>query len=1014
MRIKLTWFYLMILGWLVILGLLARFSQFNLTNLGFLLTFLSLILIPGFLLESIFNFSIETFSHKIFYWLTLGFSFQFLIATLGMIFNLSLNLVIVINLTLLLALWGLGFWRSSAKTLTINFLFIKKISFGDWLLIGLLIIGSIIAFLGVASLQEKIIGDAYFHLAILRKVVSAQSLSSYNLWVVKTTTINPVYGFPIWHIFVGELSRVLQINIFTAFSQILLPLVILALMTSFLVAKIFFQNKYLAAVCYLAFLAILLSAGVFYPLVPIRAPDSFNRLLFLPLLLGLTADYLYSKQQNYGKFILVILAAIFLGMIHLTHLIDYCLILILAIILILIISRDKLILKRLGFLLLAFSGLFVLFLLIFNWQNSRSLILHNIANFANISTSKNESYHNISIFYLYTIFALPLLFLFWRWRKPIVFLLAVPITLLAITLQSFHLRGIFLKYLGEVFTIRAITDIPYFLFFGFSIFLVIYFLNWLIERLPQIGQYLALIVFAGLLTFFLIIDKTPIFAFLYEVIFSAKKPLVYQYFIWLWLFFILLAVVLYLIFHFTKKEFSLDRIKNSLNFSVLCWLIFILLTSPYWSDFRTLRAQNSENLLASRQIDYYGEIDRLGGQETMDFLKKLPPPCVVATSNITAAQVILLYSSCVVQEYPYAVDEFTLAKKIYDPAISLEERLIILDKYSINYLVALKSEESQLFTNTQYFRKIYEKNFSYQYQSDGQTFQKDRQLVVFQYETNKPYFLDQFNLKRLAPADLPYTYEKIAPFVPDFPVDSDGIIIYNQQYYHPGQMAQVGLWYLDSFRKTQNKQYISLAEKYAQKLQSVAKDDHGAWFFPLNFDFALHEIKDDVLKAPWYSGMVQGEALAFFTRLFEVTKKPEYLHVAEKTFLSFLHLRDNYPNLWTVEVDQAGYYWIQEYPEENPDQTLNGFIFGLYGVYDYYLLKKDSSSQDILDAGLTTLKKYLPDFRVPGNISYYCLKHKKQSESYHQTHIEQLNMLYKITGDEFFKQMADNFYEDYH
>ena len=78
------------------------------------------------------------------------------------------------------------------------------------------------------------------------------------------------------------------------------------------------------------------------------------------------------------------------------------------------------------------------------------------------------------------------------------------------------------------------------------------------------------------------------------------------------------------------------------------------------------------------------------------------------------------------------------------------------------------------------------------------------------------------------------------------------------------------------------------------------------------------------------------------------------------------------------------------------------------------MITSDSSVEKILNASLTTLKDKITEFRVPAGISYYCLKHKVQSSKYHSIHIKQLNIIFKITGDSYFKQMADNFYSDYH
>ena len=288
-------------------------------------------------------------------------------------------------------------------------------------------------------------------------------------------------------------------------------------------------------------------------------------------------------------------------------------------------------------------------------------------------------------------------------------------------------------------------------------------------------------------------------------------------------------------------------------------------------------------------------------------------------------------------------------------------------------------------------------------------------VIVIVGSRNEAFFKkDNFQIKELKGSERPFTWDKIAPLENDFPTDEGGIILYENKYYNPIQIANEGLFFIDTYRQTNNPEFLWRAEKYAHKLLELSVKASGALYFPYEFDFALHNIQSETLKAPWYSGMAQGEALSLLTRLYQITEKSEYLESADQVFKSFTNFRGNGP--WTVDIDENGYYWIEEYPNPNAasDHVLNGFIYGLYGVYDYYSLTGNIQSRAILNASLLTLKHYLPDFRNPGQISFYCLGHKQMSESYHRKHIKQLEMLYKITNDIFFKTMADKFYEDYH
>lgn len=121
---------------------------------------------------------------------------------------------------------------------------------------------------------------------------------------------------------------------------------------------------------------------------------------------------------------------------------------------------------------------------------------------------------------------------------------------------------------------------------------------------------------------------------------------------------------------------------------------------------------------------------------------------------------------------------------------------------------------------------------------------------------------------------------------------------------------------------------------------------------------------------------------------------------------------DSHP--WTVFIDENKYYWIEEYPWIEYTQALNGFIYAIYGLYEYYLLTNDFYCKVLLQAAITTIRHNIQKYRIENAISYYCLRHKGQIATYHMFHIEQLQMLYKITGDTFFRETADLFYNDYH
>ena len=112
-------------------------------------------------------------------------------------------------------------------------------------------------------------------------------------------------------------------------------------------------------------------------------------------------------------------------------------------------------------------------------------------------------------------------------------------------------------------------------------------------------------------------------------------------------------------------------------------------------------------------------------------------------------------------------------------------------------------------------------------------------------------------------------------------------------------------------------------------------------------------------------------------------------------------------------IDEDNYLWLEEYPQEEPTYALNGFMFATFGVYDYYLLNHDPEVKNYLMGAMTTIEHYVDEYRVEGEISYYCRDHHVQSDRYHMIHIDQLQNLTRISGDPFFKEEAAKFKDDF-
>lgn len=276
------------------------------------------------------------------------------------------------------------------------------------------------------------------------------------------------------------------------------------------------------------------------------------------------------------------------------------------------------------------------------------------------------------------------------------------------------------------------------------------------------------------------------------------------------------------------------------------------------------------------------------------------------------------------------------------------------------------------------------------------------------------FYAAPFNV-RVLPADkLPYASGRIPSGPPGGAyLDAEGIPrqLYNGKLvYKPAGLAQLGIVYVEAYRRTTDPMHLEWASKIALKLHSLAVSAGTARFLPYRMTYPLHGNTLDLLRNPWYSGMAQGLQLSLLVRLSEVSGDPAYLDVAVPYWNSIRNLRSTGP--WVSWVEKM-YLWVEEYPQATPDHTLNGFMFAMVGIYDYWRITADPMALRYLRGTLTTLRAYILRYRNPGGPADYCLKHGKPQAKYHDVVTKQLRQMASISGDVAFTQAANLFARDY-
>ncbi len=219
--------------------------------------------------------------------------------------------------------------------------------------------------------------------------------------------------------------------------------------------------------------------------------------------------------------------------------------------------------------------------------------------------------------------------------------------------------------------------------------------------------------------------------------------------------------------------------------------------------------------------------------------------------------------------------------------------------------------------------------------------------------------------------------------------------------HNPITVCNYGLFHFNKYLRTNSIEskniFLSQANWLVENAQPGANNSL-VWYYL--FDLPFYKI-----KAPWISGMAQGQALSVLLRAHQLSLDDKYFFIAHSAFKIF-DIEKNHQGVISRFPD--GKPVIEEYPSpQGSTSVLNGFIYAIMGVYDYFLWTEELFVKQKFECFCESLMANL--FRYDsGYWSYYDLvtPYRLSSKSYHRIHIHQLKQLHKLTQGEIFSQYA--------
>jgi hypothetical protein len=243
------------------------------------------------------------------------------------------------------------------------------------------------------------------------------------------------------------------------------------------------------------------------------------------------------------------------------------------------------------------------------------------------------------------------------------------------------------------------------------------------------------------------------------------------------------------------------------------------------------------------------------------------------------------------------------------------------------------------------------------------------------------------------------------------PFDALGIPLLDYQgdigrQYNPIAIAQYGLARFNAWAsggtEADRAAWIAAADWLTRNMRRNA---HGVQVWMHDFDWPYRQM----LVAPWYSGLAQGSGVSLLVRAAKETGSAAYTDAAH---VAFEPLWRQVGEGGVLVTDDRGDVWIEEYLVDRPSHILNGFMWALWGVYDYAQWTAKPEAARLWLRCVDTLQRRLGEFDTGWWSLYEARDGTREmlaSRYYHTLHITQLRIMHRLTGIQTFAEFAARF-----
>jgi heparosan-N-sulfate-glucuronate 5-epimerase len=215
--------------------------------------------------------------------------------------------------------------------------------------------------------------------------------------------------------------------------------------------------------------------------------------------------------------------------------------------------------------------------------------------------------------------------------------------------------------------------------------------------------------------------------------------------------------------------------------------------------------------------------------------------------------------------------------------------------------------------------------------------------------------------------------------------------------YNPAYIGWWGLINLKRYRDSSENRYLDNFGRQVNWFLTNQKEGEGesvVWHY--NFDWQEGKT---FLQAPWISAMSQGLAVSCLIRTYRLKRENRFLETAYRASRVFeLGIKNG-----GVRTVENGVVFYEEYPVFPLVRILDGFAFGLLGLYDLYEETMDSHIKHLFDEGVEGVKSHLKKWNYRNIWSWYGRHGFLSPPEYNKLNAVLMGVLFRITHDPAFE-----------